>query len=235
MPRLKPDTSAFDLGAALQDVVIDRSRSISPQIYEALRARIIDNRFPPGTALSESEVARCCDISRTPLRAAIQDLAGEGLIIVRPQVDSVVAPHDGARVREAIFIRAAIEAAVARRLAETGIDEGALAPILAAQERAAAQDDYMTFFRADEQFHRLLANMAEVPKAWQLIQSVKAHIDRQRLRLMSSIIGRSQRAYEDHLEVLERIRQGDASGAAAKMRDHVNSALESGETDGAQP
>jgi len=103
----------------LDDVAIDRSRSIAPQIYDTLRTRIIDNRFPPGTALSESEVARFCDISHTPLRAAIQDLAGDGLIIVRPQVGSVVAPCDAARVREAIFIRAAIEAAIARRLAET--------------------------------------------------------------------------------------------------------------------
>ncbi|MCR9138960.1 MAG: GntR family transcriptional regulator [Alphaproteobacteria bacterium] len=235
MPRLKPDRDTFDLGAALQDVEIDRSRSIGPQIYEALRARIIDNRFPPGTALSESVVARCCDISRTPLRAAIQDLAGEGLIVVRPQVDSVVAPHDEARVREAIFIRAAIEAAVARRLAERGADESRLAPILAEQEQAAAADDYMAFFHADERFHRTLAHMAEVPNAWHLIQSVKAHIDRQRLRLMSSITGRSQRAYEDHLNVLKCIREGDASGAAAQMRDHVNSALESVGSDGKLP
>ncbi len=231
MPRPGPEIASPDIGAMLSDVVIDRSRSIGPQIYEALRRRIIDNRFPPGTALSETEVARYCDISRTPLRAAFQDLAGEGLIIVRPQVGSVVAPYDEGRVREAIFIRAAIEAAIARRLAEQGIDEDALAPVLAAQEASAARDDYMTFFRYDEQFHRMLAEMAHVPKAWQMVQSVKAHIDRQRLRLMSSIVGRSQRAYDDHVKILECIRRGDPSGAAAEMRDHVNSALEALETE----
>jgi len=230
MPRSSPDATAFDMRSALADVTIDRSRSIAPQIYDALRARIIDNRFPPGTALSESEVARFCDISRTPLRAAIQDLAGEGLIIVRPQVGSVVAPYDDARLREAVFIRAAIEAAIARRLAGQGIDQAALAPILAAQERTAAADDYSAFFRLDEQFHQLLARMAEVPKAWQMVQSVKGHIDRRRLHLMSSIPGRSQRAYEDHLGILGHIRRGDADAAAAEMRDHVNSALEAVDT-----
>ncbi len=235
MPRLSPEAASFDMRAALDDVAIDRSRSIAPQIYDALRTRIIDNRFPPGTALSESEVARFCDISRTPLRAAIQDLAGEGLIIVRPQVGSVVAPYDADRVREAIFIRAAIEAAIARRLAETGIDEAVLAPILAAQEAAAAHDDYRTFFRYDEQFHQMLAQMASVPNAWQMVQSVKAHIDRQRLRLMSTIVGRSQQAYDDHIKLLECIKRGDASGAAAEMRNHVNSALEAVETEEGNP
>ncbi len=230
MPRLTPEAAAFDMHAALEGVAIDRSRSIAPQIYRELRTRIIDNRFPPGTALSETEVARICDVSRTPLRAAIQDLAGDGLIIVKPQVGSVVAPQNEARVREAIFIRAAIEAAIARRLAERGIDEAALAPILAAQEVAAKRDDYRTFFRYDEEFHQLLAQMADVPHAWQMVQSIKAHIDRQRLRLMSSISGRSLRAFEDHVRLLDCIRNGDASGAAAVMRDHINSALENVQT-----
>lgn len=226
MPRPGPDARDFDMKSMLGDVVIDRSRAIAPQIYEALRSRIIDNRFPPGTALSETEVARYCDISRTPLRSAFQDLAAEGLIIVRPQVGSVVAPYDEQRVREAIFIRSAIEAAIARRLADQSLDEGALASVLAAQQAAAARDDYMTFFDYDEQFHRMLADMAGVPKAWQMVQSVKAQIDRQRLRLMSTIAGRSQRAYQDHVNLLECIRNGDADGAAAAMRDHVNSALD---------
>ena len=226
MPRSSPESGAFDMRAALADIAIDRSRSIAPQIYDALRARIIDNRFPPGTVLSESEVSRFCDVSRTPLRSAIQDLAGEGLIIVRPQVGSVVAPYDDGQLREAVFIRAAIEAAIARRLAGDGIDEAGLAPVLAAQKTAAAEDDYATFFHFDEQFHQLLARMAGVPKAWQIVQSVKAHIDRRRLHLMSSIPGRSQRAYEDHLRILDHLRRGDADGAAAEMRDHVNSALE---------
>ena len=144
MPRLSAEAERFDPGPALDDIAIDRSRSIAPQIYDALRARIVDNRLPPGAFLSEAEIARFCDISRTPLRAALQQLAGEGLIIVRPQVGSVVAPHDEARLREAVFIRCAIEEAVARRLAETGIDEDLLAPILTAQKQAAERDDYMT-------------------------------------------------------------------------------------------
>ena len=52
---------------------------------------------------------------------------------------------------------------------------------------------------------------------------------------MSTIVGRSQRAYDDHIKLLECIRRGDASGAAAEMRDHVNSALEAVEADDGSP
>ncbi len=232
MPRLSAEAERFDPGPALDDIEIDRSRSIAPQIYDALRARIVDNRLPPGAALSESEIARFCDISRTPLRAALQQLSGEGLIIVRPQVGSVVAPHNEARLRESVFIRCAIEEAVARKLAETGLDEDELAPILEAQRRAGERDDYMAFFRHDEQFHEALARMAGVPNSWHLVQSVKAHVDRRRLKLMSSIKGRSMQAYRDHVALLERIRAGDPEGAAAVIRAHVDSVFETGEVNG---
>lgn len=228
MPRLNPDMERFDPAPVLDDIEIDRSRSISPQIYDALRERIVDNRLPAGAHLSESDIAKAFEISRTPLRAALQQLSGEGLIIVRPQVGSVVAPHDEARLREAVFIRCAIEEAVVRRLASVGIDENELAPILAAQEEAGRRDDYMTFFRHDERFHEALARMAGVPNAWHLVQSVKAHVDRRRLKLMSSIEGRSMQAYRDHMAVLERIRAQDADGAAAVIRAHVDSVFETG-------
>lgn len=232
MPRLSAEAERFDPGPALDDIVIDRSRSIAPQIYDALRARIVDNRLPPGISLSEAEIAGFCDISRTPLRAALQQLANEGLIIVRPQVGSVVAPHNDARLREAVFIRCAIEEAVARRLAETGVDEEELVPILTAQKLAAERDDYMTFFRHDERFHAALADMAGVPNAWHLVQSVKAHVDRRRLKLMSSIKGRSMQAYRDHIALLERIRAHDAEGAAAVIRAHVGSVFQTEELNG---
>ena len=229
MPRLSAEAERFDPGPALDDIAIDRSHSIAPQIYDALRARIVDNRLPPGAFLSEAEIARFCDISRTPLRAALQQLASEGLIIVRPQVGSVVAPHDEARLREAVFIRCAIEEAIARSLAETGVDDERLAPILAAQKHAAERDDYMTFFRHDERFHEALAEMAGVPNAWHLVQSVKAHVDRRRLKLMSSIEGRSMQAYRDHIALLEQIRGQDADAAARIIRAHVDSVFETAE------
>lgn len=228
MARLSAEIGHFDTDAALDDIRIDRTKAITPQIYEALRRRIVDNRLPAGAYLSENEIARCCDISRTPLRAALQQLAGEGLIIVRPQVGSVVAPFDEARLREAVFIRCAIEEAVVRRLAETGIDETELAPVLAAQEEAAGRDDYMTFFRHDERFHEALARMAGVPNAWHLVQSVKAHVDRRRLKLMSTITGRSMQAYRDHVALLERIRAHDPEGAAQVIRAHIDSVFETG-------
>ena len=206
--------------------VIDRSAPATPQIYDLLRARIVDKRLPPGARISEVELAASLGVSRTPLRAALQQLAFEGLISTRPQVGSVVAELDEARLNEAVLIRAAVEEAVVRRLAETGADLGTLVALLASQEKAATADDYESFFELDEAFHAALSEIADMPNAWRLVQSVKGHVDRQRYSMLGVIPMRSKRAYLEHLKVLDRIRAGDADGAATAMRSHVASVLE---------
>ncbi|RST84361.1 GntR family transcriptional regulator [Aquibium carbonis] len=226
MPRLKHVPLGFDLAEALAGVRIDRAQPIAPQIYRALRQRIVDGRLPAGTPIHENDIAALCLVSRTPLRAAMQQLANEGLVVTRPQVGSAVAGRDRARFLEALFVRTAIESQIARRLAKTGLDEAALAPVLSRQEDAARRDDYATFFDVDEEFHELLATMARVPGAWHLVQSVKAHVDRERYMLMSSIRGRSARAFGDHLAVLAAIRAGDGDAAAGLMTGHIESVLD---------
>jgi GntR family transcriptional regulator, rspAB operon transcriptional repressor len=205
---------------------IERTQPIAPQIYAALRQRIVDNRLPPGAVLSETVLAAQFDISRTPLRAAMQQLAAEGLIETRPQVGSVVAPLDSGRLEEAVLVRSALEEAVVRRLAKSHAAARELSQCLEAQERLAARDDYAGFFREDEAFHERLAAFAGLPNVWRLVQSVKGHVDRQRYRLMSGIPMRSQRAYQDHCRILAHILAGDAEAAAMAMRAHVQSVLE---------
>ncbi len=217
------DTSQYD---TLEQAEIDRSLPIAPQVYNALRQRIVDNRLGPGAPISEAVLARRLDISRTPLRTALQQLAGEGLIVTRPQVGSVVATLDTGRLEEAVFMRGALEGAVVRRLAERGLDEGDLAAAFAAQKRAADADDYAAFFREDELFHARLAELAGVPNAWRMVHSVKGHVDRQRYKLMAGIPYRSMRAYRDHREIVRHILAGDGEGAAQAMHAHVRSVLE---------
>ena len=205
---------------------IDRSRAIAPQVYDYLRARIVDNRLPPDMRISEGGLSCSLDISRTPLRAALQQLANEGLIQTRPQVGSVVAPLNETQLEEVVRIRIALEVEVVRRLAEKRAVLDALEPILATQKRAAELDDYATFFPQDEAFHAALAGIAGMPNAWRLAHSIKGHVDRQRYQMMSGIPMRSQRAYDEHLKVIEKICAGDGDGAAEAMRDHINSVLE---------
>ncbi|MBL4627947.1 MAG: GntR family transcriptional regulator [Roseicyclus sp.] len=218
--------STVEIYDVLDPDEIDRIFPIAPQVYGILRQRIVDNRMPPGAPIGESTLALRLKISRTPLRAALQQLAKEGMIVTRPQVGSVVAQLDAARMEEAVVMRAALETAVVRRLAERGFDQQLLARSFAEQEAAAEADDYASFFSLDEKFHAKLAELAGLPNVWAAIQSVKGHVDRQRYKLMAGIPFRSKRAFRDHKDIIRLILAGDADGAEQAMCAHVNSVLE---------
>lgn len=205
---------------------LDLTKPIPPQLYEILRQRIVDNTLQPGERISEACLAQEFNVSRTPLRAALQQLATDGLVSVRPQVGTLVAGLDAGQLNEAVFIRAALECAVVETLAGNAVDFRELDLILAQQAAAAEADDFATFFRHDESFHAKLAELAGTPTAWKLVQSVKGHVDRQRYSMMAGIPMRSRRAYDEHLLIMDRIRNGDVAGAAKAMADHVASVLE---------
>lgn len=210
----------------VSDSDLDRTQPIPRQLYEILRRRIVDNTLRPNERISEAALAQEFDVSRTPLRAALQQLAAEGLVSVRPQVGTLVAKLNLAKLNEAVLIRSALERAVVEELAKSKADLSALNGLLSMQSAAAKIDDYATFFHLDEAFHAKLAELAGLPTAWKLVQSVKGHVDRQRYTLMAAIPMRSKRAFLEHQEIVARIQSGDVTGAVKAMIDHVTSVLE---------
>lgn len=212
---------------ALSGISINYGQPMAPQIYAAMRTVIMQNKIAPGTPIYEAKFAEIIGVSRTPLRAAMQQLAKEGLVETRPQVGSIVALIDRQKIASAVFCRSALETAVVKRLAETkDFDPKPFARVLALQESFSARDDYIGFFEVDEQFHSLLAQRANVPEAWQLVLSSKTHVDRARLQLQSAIPGRAAIAYREHLGIMEAIEAGDSALAAERMNNHVRSALD---------
>src|SRR5690242_21644140 len=113
------------------------------EVHERLRDAILSVRLMPGQAVSENEIVDMLQVSRTPVREALQRLANEGLIHVVPQVGTFVARMDLARVREALFMREAIEcAALARVPSRLGKDDvKALQAIVADHRRATRAED----------------------------------------------------------------------------------------------
>lgn len=159
----------------------------------------------------------------TPLHAALQNLASEGLIKTRPKVGSIFAEWDNTQLLEAVLIRANLETEVVRRLAETKSGLPPLEPVLAILELAAELDDYETFFDQDEIFNAELSHIAGIPTPWKLAMSIKGHIDCQRYSMTSRFPKRSRRVFKEHLRIIEEIRSGSSSSAASAMRGHVNS------------
>lgn len=205
---------------------IDRSRPLGPQIYDAIRQAIILEVLKPSNPINENELSDALGVSRTPIREAYQRLIEDGLIESRPKSGTFVTPIDDSRVREGIIIRRALEREVVGLLTTQQVDLRPLDAILALQSVAVSHDDHIEFFRQDEQFHAMLAELAGLPAAWRLAHSVKSHTDRARIMLTGNLHKRINIAFNEHLALLDAIKAGDAELSKALVSSHINSAFE---------
>src|SRR5699024_6689240 len=83
-------------------------------VYKTIKKRIIELELKPVQKISEQEIAKELEVSRTPVREAFLKLSQEDLIGIYPQVGTIVSKIDLDLVEEGRFIRENIERAVVR-------------------------------------------------------------------------------------------------------------------------
>jgi GntR family transcriptional regulator, rspAB operon transcriptional repressor len=203
---------------------LEQSAPLGPQLYRILRERIISADLPPGSLISESEVARTYSLSRQPVREAFIKLAEDGLVEVRPQRGTLVRKISPAAVMDARFVREAIEADIVKLVAEKA-DEALMAELKAQllRQEEAPDSDADKFLQLDERFHRTLAEAAGKIHAWKMIEEVKAQMDR--VRYLSALHFPKRELVEQHRRIVTAIGHRDADGAARAMRGHLRKIL----------
>ncbi|MFV0490331.1 MAG: GntR family transcriptional regulator [Pseudorhodobacter sp.] len=194
---------------------------IADQVQKSLLAAIVTLELPPGTRISEAEIAARMEVSRQPVRDAFFRLSQQGFLVIQPQRATKVSLIDPQAVMQARFIRAAIEAEIAR-IACTRLDDGdlsALEDILDAQRSAAGAGQDLQFMELDEAFHRELCLRSGHEHAWAAIQENKPHMDR--VRFLSLSFGAPE-VLAGHVAVMAAIKARDTTRAMAEMRAHLS-------------
>src|SRR3954451_19091685 len=196
---------------------------IARQITRALRQAIVMMRLRPGEMLSEQDIATRFGVSRQPVREAFIKLGEAGLIQVLPQRGTLVVKISRAAVEDAQFIREAVECAVVREAAQRVTRDGIaiLKGSVARQRRAAREKNAEAFFALDEEFHRILADIAGRPSAWRVVEDVKPQMDRVRFIDMTDAMP-MRVVIDQHIAIVTAIAANDADAAEAAMRDHLS-------------
>ncbi|MEG4644932.1 GntR family transcriptional regulator [Paracoccus sp. P2] len=192
------------------------------QLHARLRQRIIRGELPPGTRLSEQEIADQCALSRQPVREAFIRLAGEGLLEVRPQRGTFVTRIDMEWVLCTRFIRESVEADIVRLAAACArqAQHEALFDQIARQE---AEADPAALAQLDEEFHATLAAIAGKARVWNHLQQMKMHLDRAR-HLLTAMTPKDI-MLSQHRAVTEAIAARDPDRAEAAIRQHLRRVL----------
>jgi len=198
-----------------------RPRTVTDQIYDALYQRVINLSLPPGAKLSEAEVAAQMGVSRQPVRDAFYRLSQLGFIQIRPQRATVVTPISEEAIRQAFFIRLALEIACIREAARklTPAHHNALQGLIARQQAAIAADDRGGFHALDDQFHHDICAYSGLEFVWTLVKDNKGHMDRARWLSLSY---NARNAMEEHKVILSALRERDENKAVAAIGLHLS-------------
>lgn len=186
-------------------------------VYARLKQRILDNHYPPGAQLLESEVVQELEVSRTPVREAFVRLQQEGLLEIVPRHGvriSALSPGDMREIYDILMSLepTAVELLVARRPARDEL--ACLVDACDAMQAAlvGSHPNLDAWAVADEQFHMNLACLCGNKRLAGMIMMVWDQAHRARmftLRLRPP----PMQSTTEHRAVLDAILAGDGERA----------------------
>lgn len=197
-------------------------RIVIGPVHKYLRQRILDGTFPPGTVLSQVQLAQQLGVSRTPLREALRLLQEERL---------VVAEHNH-RVRVADFNLEELESLYASRIMLeplalaltiprlTQDDFTALDQSIDAMYAASAQHDPDAWEQANGRFHELLVVHAEERMRGTIKRSIEASERYCRIKFQT-IPNAREVAEAEHAAILAACREGNCDAAVERLARHL--------------
>jgi DNA-binding GntR family transcriptional regulator len=192
--------------------------------YESIRESIIDGRYKMGEHIVESAVASELQISRAPVREALNRLTQEGLAVEHPRRGTFVREITAQDFIDIYNVRIALETAAVRLVVRGGARLDGIDQTLAKLEKAASRGDVAKTVALELRFHQQVCEAAGNAYLQSVFQSL--------LGPVHMALGLDDSAYEnledvttEHEALLEAIRSGDADVAAEAMRAHITSTV----------
>lgn len=204
----------------------DLSGLLAERVYLAVKSAIMALDFTPGAVIRKSDICDRFGLSRSPVSDALAKLSAEGLVEIVPQSGTRVARLSMADIREDAFLREALEVAAARHAARHRSDEtlARLFRNIEMQRLLVVDLDKEDFFKTDIAFHEIIfatTNVARLPAA---VRVFSPNVDRARLLLVPEP-GRTKDSMDEHIQIVEAIKQQDEDAAQDAMRRHVRQLL----------
>ena len=201
--------------------------SLTEQAYRAIEELIVTLRLEPGEVLSETALAARIGIGRTPIREALQRLAGEGLVTILPRKGILVTDINPRRQLLLLEVRRELERLLARKAAVRQKEQERLEflRIAAGMQTAAELEDDISFMRLDSELNKLILQAAHNEYASRAMRSLQG-LSRRFWYMHYREAADLPLCARLHADQARAIAQGDADRAAEatdRLMDYVES------------
>lgn len=196
-------------------------------VYRVLKDNIMSLELKPGELLSESELAKKLNVSRTPIREVLIKLKSEKLIEVKPQAGTYVSLIDWNLIEEAIFIRYNLEREALKEACQnfSGDILMEMEKCLFAQKLVAQKgDNLLEFHNLDKEFHKLLFVGINKSNVWESICNISTHYNRMRLLAEKKL--NKEFLVDQHITYLDIIKNKNSDIIDEVMSHHIKEPVE---------
>jgi len=194
---------------------------------DALRDAILSGEYLPGERLVEAQLCERFGISRFTVRAALQDLAADGLVKVERNRGAHVRKVTLDEAVEITEVRMVLEGLVAARAAARVTDAQAseLDEIGLLMRRAVSAGEFRRYGDLNQRLHGLIRSIAGHSTADGIIETLRGQLVRHQF-MISLHPGRPAISLPQHERIIEAIRERDPKAAESAMREHIASVIE---------
>ena len=204
------------------------SQSVKDIVYRKLKEWIIEGVLEPGEKISEKELAAYFNVSKTPVREAIQMLETQMLVKTYPRKETIVAPIKTDNIEEWYIPIIALEECAVREACKNVTEEElkGLEELNAAIDRCSESEDPLEIMRRDRAFHDEIVRIANNRYISDFLELLQMHIQRLEYMFFKNSRAGKKKYPQMHLRIIQAMREQDADSAAALMKEHWLTSME---------
>jgi DNA-binding GntR family transcriptional regulator len=218
MSRMPPESAT---PPARPDDPASASDAMVKHIYQTVFERVMSQQLAPGTKLPEAALCQLFNVGRTTVQKALQKLAHEHIVELRPNRGAIVAMPTAQEMHEIFEARRSLEAAVLALAVRRATKKDVAALRRQLKEEHAAMHTYRQpdWARLASSFHLRVAELSRNP----ILQRYLGEL----LSRCSLIValhepgGHASCEHDEHARIVDCIAAGDVDGAVRAMDDHL--------------
>lgn len=198
-----------------------QKQNISEELVGYIKQQILNGELNPGDRIVETKLARELGISQTPVREALRQLQGEGVVSILPNKGPIVRTLDIDDAYEIYSIRSMLEGLAIRLATQHASDEEMtkLEQFYNQMKSKLSDDSVMYLLHDSSHIHETIIRLSGHSRLISMYKSISFQIS-----LINRLVGvksTKQKEVDEHLELIEALKSRNPDQAEETMRRHI--------------
>lgn len=218
---------ADDMESTPEHITLGLRSTTYHRVHQAILSDIVNGSFKPGSRLKIAELCTRYGLSAMPIREALQQLQGEGIVIISPNKGASVRPIDKAFVKDIYDVRGALYSIIYRDAIQTAtaaLDEK-LVDIQTRFDAAMREGEIDRCRDYNQLLHATIEAECHNKEVAHLIAKY-SNLTRSLRDLFGYDLARLQNISQEHWRILEAFRNRDVDAAVKAAKEHSLAALD---------